>query len=112
MKYDREARRCALQAMYQFDASGLDDLDAVRETLDGSGVSEAAREKGYPEAYPEAYPGAAREKDAEGRLPLHIAALLKAPPETVGALLEAFPEAARVRDGEGEGRQSIVSPAR
>ena len=47
MKYDRDARRCALQAMYQFDAGALDDLDTVRETLDGSGASESAREKGF-----------------------------------------------------------------
>ena len=47
MKYDREARRCALQVMYQFDAGAVDDLDTVRETLDGSGASEAAREKGF-----------------------------------------------------------------
>ncbi len=47
MKYDREARRCALQAMYQFDAGALDDLETVRATLDGSGAAEPAREKGF-----------------------------------------------------------------
>ena len=47
MKYDRDARRCALQVMYQFDAGAVDDLDVIRETLDGSGVSEPAREKGF-----------------------------------------------------------------
>ena len=44
---------------------------------------------------------AAREKDVEGRLPLHFATWNRAPLEVVDALLKAYPEGARNKDGGG-----------
>lgn len=47
MKLDRAARRCALQAMYQFDADPGTDIDVVRATLEGSGADAAAQAAGF-----------------------------------------------------------------
>ena len=47
MKLDRAARRCALQAMYQFDADPDSDQGVVESTLEGSGADEAARSAGF-----------------------------------------------------------------
>lgn len=47
MKLDRAARRCALQAMYQFDADPESDQGVVESTLEGSGADEAARSAGF-----------------------------------------------------------------
>lgn len=47
MKLDRAARRCALQAMYQFDADPGTDIDVVRETLEGSGADATAQQGGF-----------------------------------------------------------------
>jgi 6,7-dimethyl-8-ribityllumazine synthase len=45
-RLSRDIRRCALQAMYQFDA-GADPAEAVRETLDESPGSAETHERGY-----------------------------------------------------------------
>ena len=47
MKIDRAARRCALQAMYQFDADEAADLEVVEETLRGSGAERTAQSAGF-----------------------------------------------------------------
>ena len=47
MKIDRAARRCALQAMYQFDADEDADLEVVEETLQGSGAERTAQSAGF-----------------------------------------------------------------
>lgn len=47
MKIDRDARRCALQAMYQFDAGASDDHEIVRGSLEGSSAASASQEKGF-----------------------------------------------------------------
>ena len=47
MTLDRDARRCALQAMYQFDAGSSESLDVVRESLDGSPATPEARIAGF-----------------------------------------------------------------
>ena len=47
MKLDRAARRCALQAMYQFDADPGADVEIVRSTLEGSGADETAQKGGF-----------------------------------------------------------------
>lgn len=46
MKLDRAARRCALQAMYQFDADASVDHDIVEGTLEGSGAEKSAQTAG------------------------------------------------------------------
>ena len=43
MRLDRAARRCALQAMYQFDADREVDEEIVRSTLPGSGAHDDAQ---------------------------------------------------------------------
>jgi len=43
----RDARRCALQAIYQFDAAGGSDDERVRTTLEGSNASHDAQIAGY-----------------------------------------------------------------
>ena len=48
-----------------------------------------------------AYSEAAKEKDDDGRLPLHVAAGSKASVAVVAALLEAYPEAAKEKGREG-----------
>jgi N utilization substance protein B len=45
MAYSRDIRRCALQAMYQFDAGG--DEANVRQSLEHSPGDEAAHQAGY-----------------------------------------------------------------
>jgi N utilization substance protein B len=47
VKLDRAARRCALQAMYQFDADPGADVEIVRSTLEGSGADETAQKAGF-----------------------------------------------------------------
>jgi N utilization substance protein B len=47
MKIDRDARRCALQAMYQFDAGASDDHEIVRGSLEGSSTASASQENGF-----------------------------------------------------------------
>ncbi|MFM1890309.1 MAG: transcription antitermination factor NusB [Planctomycetota bacterium] len=47
MKLDRAARRCALQAMYQFDADPGADVEIVRSTLEGSGADETTQKAGF-----------------------------------------------------------------
>ena len=47
MKIDRAARRCALQAMYQFDADEEADHSIVEGTLEGSGAEHSARSAGF-----------------------------------------------------------------
>lgn len=47
MRLDRAARRCALQAMYQFDADPGTDPEVVEATLEGSGADETARKAGF-----------------------------------------------------------------
>ena len=47
MKIDRAARRCALQAMYQFDADEAADHEVVEETLQGSGAERSAQSTGF-----------------------------------------------------------------
>ena len=47
MKIDRDARRCALQAMYQFDAVGAGDHEIIRESLEGSSAAPENQEKGF-----------------------------------------------------------------
>ena len=47
MSMTRDARRCALQAMYQFDAGATETPDAVRESLDGSPATPDARVSGF-----------------------------------------------------------------
>lgn len=47
MKLDRAARRCALQAMYQFDADPGTDPEVVEATLEGSGADGPARQSGF-----------------------------------------------------------------
>ena len=47
MKIDRAARRCALQAMYQFDADEEVDHSIVEGTLEGSGAENSARSAGF-----------------------------------------------------------------
>ena len=47
MSLTRDARRCALQAMYQFDAGATESPDAVRESLDGSPATPDARVAGF-----------------------------------------------------------------
>lgn len=47
MKIDRAARRCALQAMYQFDADEQADPEVVEETLSGSGAERSAQSTGF-----------------------------------------------------------------
>lgn len=46
MKLDRAARRCALQAIYQFDADASADAEVVRSTLEGSGAADSAQSAG------------------------------------------------------------------
>lgn len=46
MKLDRAARRCALQAMYQFDADSSVSHDIVEGTLEGSGAEKSAQVAG------------------------------------------------------------------
>ena len=43
----RDARRCALQAIYQFDAADGSDDQGVRQTLEGSRASQDAQARGY-----------------------------------------------------------------
>ena len=43
----RDARRCALQAIYQFDAADGSDDQGVRKTLEGSRASQDAQARGY-----------------------------------------------------------------
>ncbi|MBX3374896.1 MAG: transcription antitermination factor NusB [Phycisphaeraceae bacterium] len=43
----RDARRCAIQALFQFDLSGTDDMDLVRASLADSGASESAQSAGF-----------------------------------------------------------------
>ncbi|MDG2031249.1 MAG: transcription antitermination factor NusB [Phycisphaerales bacterium] len=43
----RDTRRCALQAIYQFDAVGDSDAEQIRETLEGSRTSETAQSAGF-----------------------------------------------------------------
>ncbi|MDG2021097.1 MAG: transcription antitermination factor NusB [Phycisphaerales bacterium] len=47
MKIDRDARRCALQAMYQFDAGGAGDHETVRGSLEGSSAAPENQERGF-----------------------------------------------------------------
>ena len=47
MKLDRDARRCALQAMYQFDAGSSGALETVRGSLEGSPAAPEARTAGF-----------------------------------------------------------------
>jgi N utilization substance protein B len=47
MSSARDVRRCALQALYQFDVGGTDAPDLVRESLEGSGGSDRARREGF-----------------------------------------------------------------
>ena len=46
-RFSRDARRCALQALYQFDAGSDGEASMVRETLAGSRTSESAQSDGY-----------------------------------------------------------------
>ena len=43
----RDTRRCALQALYQFDAVGDTDPQQIRGTLEGSQTSESAQAAGF-----------------------------------------------------------------
>lgn len=45
--FSRDARRCALQALYQFDAGNEGDADLVRDSLEGSRTSDAAQAEGF-----------------------------------------------------------------
>ena len=45
--FSRDARRCALQALYQFDAGNEGDADLVRGSLEGSRTSDAAQAEGF-----------------------------------------------------------------
>lgn len=47
MRLDRDARRCALQAMYQFDSGSDEASEEVRGSLDGSPAAPEAREAGF-----------------------------------------------------------------
>ena len=47
MKLTRDARRCALQAMYQFDAGATESSNSVRESLEGSPATPDARIAGF-----------------------------------------------------------------
>ena len=47
MRLDRDARRCALQAMYQFDAGADNANDSVRLSLEGSKASVDAQTAGF-----------------------------------------------------------------
>lgn len=46
-RYSRDMRRCALQALYQFDAGNIDDPDMVRASLLESPGDAAIHEKGF-----------------------------------------------------------------
>ena len=46
MSSPRDVRRCALQAMYQFDA-GVEPAESVRHSLENSPGSEQTHDKGY-----------------------------------------------------------------
>lgn len=47
MANPRDVRRCALQAMYQFDASGTDRLDDIRASLNDSPGDKETHERGF-----------------------------------------------------------------
>ncbi|MCA9284294.1 MAG: transcription antitermination factor NusB [Phycisphaerales bacterium] len=47
MTSSRDIRRCALQALYQFDAGNADDLAQVRESLEASPGDQQAHERGF-----------------------------------------------------------------
>lgn len=47
MRYTRDIRRCALQAMYQFDCGNDRDLDMVRRSLDDGPGNDEAHERGF-----------------------------------------------------------------
>lgn len=47
MSITRDMRRCAIQAMYQFDFGHTDSPDTVRASLDDSPGSNAARQAGF-----------------------------------------------------------------
>ena len=42
-----DRRRCALQALYQFDLAGTEDLPLTRQTLEESGASATAQQEGF-----------------------------------------------------------------
>ncbi|MCA9295407.1 MAG: transcription antitermination factor NusB [Phycisphaerales bacterium] len=46
MSAPRDVRRCALQALYQFDVGNADDLNIVRESLEGAPGDEKTHERG------------------------------------------------------------------
>lgn len=47
MAVARDMRRCAVQALYQFDAGGADDPDRVRATLAASPGTDRSRSEGF-----------------------------------------------------------------
>jgi N utilization substance protein B len=47
MSTARDLRRCALQALYQFDAGNVDRPEWVRESLEGSAGSEQTHQAGF-----------------------------------------------------------------
>lgn len=47
MSTPRDIRRCALQALYQFDSGNADDPETVRASLEASPGDERAHEKGF-----------------------------------------------------------------
>ena len=47
MAVARDMRRCAVQALYQFDASGSEDPEAVRKTLESSPGTDRTRNEGF-----------------------------------------------------------------
>jgi transcription antitermination protein NusB len=47
MSLHRDVRRCAIQAMYQFDFGHADSAEVVRESLRDSPGSDESREKGF-----------------------------------------------------------------
>ncbi len=47
MRSSRDVRRCALQALYQFDAVGTDALQTVRDSLKESPGSDAVHDAGF-----------------------------------------------------------------
>ena len=47
MRLDRDGRRCALQAMYQFDAGASEENSEVRASLEGSRAASDAQDAGF-----------------------------------------------------------------
>lgn len=54
------------------------------------------------------YPAGAKEPDADGRLPLHVAIESHADSDIVAALVEAYPEAAVTKSPEGKWPKDMV----